>query len=284
MASAPARPARTPSASRAGAREPRAAAGQRDPQERLGFLRGGARPPLDEMIALHRRAPWPRSGSSRSARSCRSPRPPTTRPSSRPPSARAIRDEELQAEISRVHAGNFGVYGVRKVWRQLSREGIEVGRDQVARLMRRARPRRARPARSGCAPPARAPRASGPPDLVERDFSAARPDRLWVADLTYVWTRAGFCYAAFVIDAFSRRIVGWRVRHSLRTDLALDALEMAICAPGDRALDDLVHHSDRGVQGGLNQSSQHWLVPSSVGVRRAPRRVSSSRASCGAAC
>jgi putative transposase len=166
---------------------------------------------------------------------------------SRPPSARAMRDDGLKPEIARVHAGNFAVYGVRKVWRQLRREGFDVGRDQVARLMdglglqgatRTKKVRTTKPA----------PASERPADLVERLFSAATPDRLWVADLTYVWTTGGFCYAAFVIDAFSRRIVGWRVSSSLRTDLALDALEMAIWSRGERALAGLVHHSDRGSQ------------------------------------
>jgi len=165
----------------------------------------------------------------------------------RPPSARMVRDEGLKADIARVHAANFAVYGVRKVWHQLRREGFAVGRDRVARLMealgltgvtRTKRVRTTKPA----------PASERPADLVDRDFTAQAPDRLWVADLTYVWTRAGFCYAAFVIDAFSRRIVGWRVSSSLRTDLALDALEMAIWSRGDRALTGLVHHSDRGVQ------------------------------------
>ena len=165
----------------------------------------------------------------------------------RPPSARAIKDAELKPGIARVHAGNFGVYGVRKVWRQLCREGVDVGRDQVARLMdelglhgatRTKRVRTTTPA----------PVNERPADLVDRVFTASAPDKLWVADLTYVWTRSGFCYAAFVIDAFSRRIVGWRVSSSLRTDLALDALEMAIFSRGDRALTGLVHHSDRGSQ------------------------------------
>jgi putative transposase len=164
---------------------------------------------------------------------------------SRPPSTRAIRDAELKPSISRVHAGNFAVYGTRKVWRQLCREGVEVGRDRVSRLMgelglhgatRTKKVRTTNPA----------PVSDRPADLVDRVFTASAPDRLWVADLTYVWTRSGFCYAAFVIDAFSRRIVGWRVSASLRTDLALDALEMAIFARGDRALPGLVHHSDRG--------------------------------------
>jgi putative transposase len=166
---------------------------------------------------------------------------------SRPPSKRSLDDEVLKTEITRVHAANFAVYGVRKVWHQLRREGLDIGRDRVARLMDdlglrgASRTRRVRTTSP-------APMSARPADLVERVFTAPAPDRLWVADLTYVWTRAGFCYAAFVIDAFSRRIVGWRVSSSLRTDLALDALEMAIFARGDRALAGLVHHSDRGGQ------------------------------------
>jgi putative transposase len=166
---------------------------------------------------------------------------------SRPPSARALRDAELKVEIARVHKDNFEVYGVRKVWRQLGREGIAVGRDRVARLMRelgiagvvRGKPRRTTTP---------APTADRPADLVERDFTAPAPNRLWVADLTYVATWAGFAYVAFVIDAFSRMIVGWRVATSLRAELALDALEMAVWARQDAALDGLVHHSDRGAQ------------------------------------
>jgi len=165
---------------------------------------------------------------------------------SRPPSARQQRDEELKPKVERVHAGNYGVYGAEKVWRQLRREGVEVGRDRTARLMaelglagitRSARKRTTVPAAT----------ASRPEDLVERNFSAPAPNRLWVADLTYVSTWSGFCYVAFVVDAFSRRIVGWRVSTSLRAELALDALEMAIWArQGDT--ERLVHHSDRGVQ------------------------------------
>ena len=185
---------------------------------------------------------------------------------SRPASRRSIDDAVLKPSISRVHAANSAVYGVRKTWRQLRREGVPVGRDRVARLMdelglagatRLKRVRTTFPA----------PIAGRPADLVDRVLTASAPDHLWVADLTYVWTRAGSCYAAFVIDAFSRRIVGWRVSSSLRTDLALDALEMAIFTRGDRTLASLVHHSDRGTQGGLKESSQHCLVPSSVGVR-----------------
>jgi putative transposase len=165
---------------------------------------------------------------------------------SRPPSARALRDAELKREIHRVWKDNFEVYGARKVWRQLGREGIAVGRDRVARLMREldicgvvrgSKRRTTTPAET----------AERPADLVERNFTAPAPNRLWVADLTYVATWAGFAYAAFIIDAFSRMIVGWRVSTSLRATLALDALEMAIWArQGD--LDELVHHSDRGSQ------------------------------------
>jgi putative transposase len=163
----------------------------------------------------------------------------------RAPSKRSLEDVRMKTEIDRVHDDNFAVYGVRKVWHQLRREDFDIGRDQVGRLMaelglcgvtRTKRVRTTKPA----------PESERPADLVDRVFTADAPDRLWVADLTYVWTRGGFCYTAFIIDAFSRRIVGWRVSSSLRTDLALDALEMAIFSRGD--LDGLVHHSDRGVQ------------------------------------
>jgi putative transposase len=164
----------------------------------------------------------------------------------RPPSARALRDAELKPEIRRVHAENFGVYGAEKVWRQLRREGIAVARCTVERLMRDLGLRgvvRGK-ARRTTTPDEAAPR---PADLVERNFSAARPNQLWVADLTYVATWSGFVYASFVIDAYSRFIVGWQTSRSLRTDLALDALEMAIWQRRE-GLDGLVHHSDRGSQ------------------------------------
>jgi putative transposase len=166
--------------------------------------------------------------------------------SRRPASARAVRDAKLKGEIARVHAEQFGVYGARKVWRQLHREGISVARCTVERLMgelglegvRRGKPRRTTTPDAAAARPA---------DLVDRDFSATRPNRLWVADLTYVATWSGFVYVALVIDAFSRFLVGWQASRSLRTDLALDALEMAIWRRRG-GLDGLVHHSDRGGQ------------------------------------
>jgi putative transposase len=201
----------------------------------------------------------------------------------RPPSARALRDEELKAEIARVHAEHFGVYGARKVWRQLHREGIGVARCTVERLMRQLGLEGVRrgKARRTTTPDLTAPR---PADLVERDFSAARPNQLWVADLTYVATWSGFVYVAFVIDAFSRFLVGWQASRSLRTDLALDALEMAIWRR-QAQLQGLVHHSDRGGQPRFKGSLQHrLLLAGSRVVGRGLRRGSSSRGSCGVGC
>jgi len=146
-----------------------------------------------------------------------------------------------------VWKANFEVYGARKVWRQLRRDGISVARCTVERLMAELGLRgvvRGKPKRTTIADP----QAERPADLVNRQFAALAPNRLWVADLTYVATWAGFCYAAFIIDAYSRAIVGWRVATTLRTSLALDALEMAIWSRQDAGLEELVHHSDRGVQ------------------------------------
>lgn len=167
----------------------------------------------------------------------------------RAPPARARRDERLKVEIARVHAENFGVYGAPKVWAQLNREGHRVARCTVERLMRylgisgavRGRPKRTTVADDT---------AGRPRDLVGRRFSAAAPNLLWVADLTYVRTWSGFVYAAFVADAYSRRIVGWHASRSLRADLALHALEQAIWQRQRAGADigGLVHHSDRGTQ------------------------------------
>jgi putative transposase len=162
------------------------------------------------------------------------------------PSARHRRDCQLKLEIQRVWDDNYQVYGARKIWRQLRREGIGVARCTVERLMGElgiAGVVRGKTTRTTIGDE-QAPR---PADLVERDFTATRPNQLWVADLTYVRTWSGFVYAAFVIDAFSRMMVGWQLASHLRTDLALDALEMAIWRR-DTALDGLVHHSDRGSQ------------------------------------
>ena len=161
--------------------------------------------------------------------------------------ARAVRDAELSVEIRRVWEENFRVYGVRKVWRQLQREGIAVACCTVERLMKQlglqgvVRGRK----RFTTGVDDELERAR---DKVRRDFTAIRPNQLWVSDLTYVATWAGFGYVAFVIDVYARMIVGWRVSRSLRSDLALDALEQALHARGLDQKGSLIHHSDRGVQ------------------------------------
>jgi transposase InsO family protein len=180
-------------------------------------------------------------------------------------SARRRRDEALQVEIRRVFDDNLGVYGVRKVWIQLNREGIEVARCTVRRLMRQLGLRGVTRGRAFKVTTTGDHTLARPADLVNRQFTATAPNQLWVSDLTYVATWSGFVYVAFVIDVFSRRIVGWRASRSLRTDLALDALEQAIWdrlgkpgtpqRPGETLLGTgsgseppPIHHSDAGVQ------------------------------------
>ena len=162
-------------------------------------------------------------------------------------SARAQRDAMLQAEVRRVHAENFGVYGVRKVWRQLGREGTPVARCTVARLMRQMGLRgvvRGKETRT-MVPDKGAPCPAG---RVRRQFLAPRPNLLWVSDFTYIATWQGFVYAAFVIDTFARRIVGWRVSRTAHAGFVLDALEQALHDRRPVQGSGLVHHSDRGVQ------------------------------------
>jgi putative transposase len=166
-------------------------------------------------------------------------------PEKRP--ARAKRDEKLRVEIKRVWGEAFdGVYGADKVWRQLGRERVQVARCTVERLMRQMGLRGAVRGRAFKVTTVADELAVRPPDLVQRRFRASRPNQLWVADITYVATWAGFVYVAFVIDAFACSIVGWRVSSSLRSDLALDALEQALHARP--RTENLVHHSDRGGQ------------------------------------
>jgi len=164
----------------------------------------------------------------------------------RPPSVRAVRDAELKVEIRRVYDGTFQVYGARKIWRQLRREGIVVARCTVERLMRRlglAGVVRGRRRRTTVADPAN----PVPEDLLKRDFTAAAPDTRWVADFTEIGTWAGIVYGAFVIDCYSRFIVGWRLADHMRTDLPLDALDMAL---HQRQVHkgQTVHHSGHGRQ------------------------------------
>jgi putative transposase len=161
-----------------------------------------------------------------------------------------LREERLMLAIARVHHHNYGVYGARKVWLALNREGVAVARCTVERLMKvlgvqgARRGRRVRTTRPDVA-------AARPADLVERNFNPNRPDALWVADFTYVSTWAGFVYVAFVLDAFSRRILGWKAATSMRTELVLDALEMAIWTRQQAGISDLsglIHHTDAGSQ------------------------------------
>lgn len=167
----------------------------------------------------------------------------------RPASRRSVRDQQLTEQITELHKENMEVYGARKVWHEMNRQGHEVARCTVERLMRQAglrgvlrdqHPRTTRPAAE----------TERPADLVDRDFTAARPNQLWVADLTYVRTASGWVYVAFVLDVYSRMIVGWQVATSLYTELALDALQMGIWRRehAGQDLTGLVHHSDRGVQ------------------------------------
>jgi transposase InsO family protein len=161
-------------------------------------------------------------------------------------SARVKRDEWLRGEIQRVYDESGQRYGADKVWLQLGREGIGVGRCAVERLMRSMGLRGVVRGRAFKVTTVADEALSRPKDLVKRSFEADRPNKLWVADLTYVATWAGFVYVAFIIDVFSRFIVGWRVSRSLKSDLALDALEQALAARSPDA--GLIHHSDRGVQ------------------------------------
>jgi transposase InsO family protein len=160
-------------------------------------------------------------------------------------SLRAKEDERLSKEIVRVHKNNFGVYGAKKVWLQLNREGFKIGRDRVARLMGLLGLEgvvRGKAVRTTVSDKA----AACPFDLVNRQFHAPAPNMLWVSDFTYVSTWAGMVYVAFIIDVFARRIVGWRVSRTQTASFVLDALEQALHAR--RPTDSLVHHSDRGSQ------------------------------------
>ena len=162
-------------------------------------------------------------------------------------SCRAQRDEVLRSEVTRVFTQNFEVYGVRKVWRQLMREGVGVARCTVERLMRELGLQgiiRGKPARTTIQDKA----APCPLDHVNRVFHAPAPDRLWLSDFTYVSTWSGFVYVAFVIDAYARRIVGWRVSRTAHASFVLDALEQALHERRPASKAGLVHHSDRGSQ------------------------------------
>jgi putative transposase len=170
---------------------------------------------------------------------------------------RSIEDERLLERIHELHAANYFAYGYRKMWLALRRAGEDVGRDRVKRLMRahgiQGAKRRGKPWRTTTPDPS----ARRPADLVERDFSAERPNALWLADFTYLRCWEGVVFFSFVIDAYSRRIVGWQFASHMRTDLVLDALRMALTRRDPGADVELIHHSDAGSQPGLKGSSQH---------------------------
>jgi putative transposase len=167
----------------------------------------------------------------------------------RVPSARQVRDEALRPEILRVWEQNLCVYGADKVWDQLNKDDIRVARCTVERLMADLGLQGCRRGRVQVRTTVSDDTLDRPADLVERRFKASGPNRLWVADLTYVRTSTGWVYVAFVVDVYSRMIVGWQASRSLRTDLAIDALQMAIYNRGRTdSLEGLIHHSDRGVQ------------------------------------
>ncbi|MGN7979451.1 IS3 family transposase [Microbacterium sp. 22195] len=215
------------------------------------FLRGGARPPLPEVVAFldankDDLVDGRRLGVELICRLLQ------VAPSSyyaaktRPPSARALRDEALVPQLVELWESNYRVYGVRKLWRAARRAGIMIGRDQTARLMRAAgiegarRSKRVKTTRPD-------PASARHPDLVKREFTASAPNRLWVTDLTFVPTWTGVAYVCFIIDAFSRMIVGWRVASHMRTEIVLDAVEMARWSRGARH-EALRCHSDAGSQ------------------------------------
>jgi transposase InsO family protein len=176
----------------------------------------------------------------------------------RVPSARVLNDVVLSPQLCDLWENNFQVYGVRKLWKAARRAGIDIGRDQTARLMKTLgmrgvlRSKRVKTTRPD-------PTAVRHPDLVKRHFSASAPNQLWVTDLTFVATWAGVAYVCFIIDVFSRMIVGWRVASHMRTETVLDAIEMARWSRG-QTLPGLRCHSDAGAQGGFNRSSQHFEI------------------------
>ena len=176
-------------------------------------------------------------------------------------SIRQVEDERLLTTIRETHAANYYAYGYRRMWKALGRAGERVGRDRVRRLMRtnaiQGAKRRGKPWRTTIADPA----AYRSPDRVERNFAAEQPDQLWVADFTYLRCWEGLLFFSFVIDVYSRRVVGWQLASHMRTDLVLDALRMALTRRQHGADVQLIHHSDAG--------SQHGVRPGSRRPRRA---------------
>ena len=199
---------------------------------------------------------------------------------SRPASARATEDADLTRHIRTIHAGSHGTYGTPRVHAELKADGLSVGRKLIARLMRTAGIAGVSRRRSAPITTRQARDHHPASDLVRRNFMAERPNALWVADITFLPTLAGFLYLAIVLDAWSRRIVGWAFSADLKTRVVLDARDMAIAA---RKPDNVVHHSDHGSQLVFNGLSQH-LCALPVAPSRVPRQVFASQASCAACC
>ncbi len=173
---------------------------------------------------------------------------------------RQLEDERLLGQIRELHKKNFEAYGSRRMWKALLRDGWQVGRSRVERLMRangiQGAKRRGRPWRTTTPDP----QAQRPRDLVERDFTAPAPNRLWVGDCTYLRCWEGVAYFSFIIDVFSRTVVGWQLAANMRTRLVLDALRMALGLRSPGADFRLIQHTDAGSQTGLNRSSQQCVV------------------------
>src|SRR5689334_18597053 len=186
----------------------------------------------------------------------------------RPPSTRAEADAALLRRIRTVHATSRQTYGAPRVHAGLRIEGERHSRKRIARLMRSAGLVGASHRRGGPVTTRRDESSRPAPDLVDRNFTASGPNQLWVADITFIPTAAGFLYLAVVLDVWSRKVVGWATANHLRTELVLEALEMAV---GQRRPRDVIHHSDQGSQLGFKRSSQRQLAPTSA-ARQRPRR------------
>jgi putative transposase len=198
--------------------------------------------------------------------------------SKRQASPRSKRDVELTTAIHAAHAGSRGTYGAPRVHAELAASGIRIGRKRVARLMSRSKIAGVSRRRFVTTTVRDGGRQA--PDLVDRNFAAEAPDRLWVADITYIPTWAGFLYLAVVLDVFSRRVIGWSMSTTLATQGVLDALNMALTR---RRPAGVIHHSDQGSQPGFNQSSQR-SCQLTVSARQMPLQVFSSQGSCEASC
>ena len=198
----------------------------------------------------------------------------------RPPSARELADRRLGERIREIHRGTEEIYGAPRIHSELRLgDGIAVGKKRVARLMRQLGLRGADGKQGGPRTTIRDPKRPAAPDLVDRDFARAEPNRLWLCDLKYIQTGQGFLFLAVVQDVFSRRIIGWSMRNDLKAELVLDALGMAVSSRGGGA--GVVAHSDHGSQPEFNRSSQRFVVDLIVNIHSALPRVSSSRVSCG---